>query len=423
VTGPAPPTATLLDRLLERVRTFLPSDELALHREEDRHFLLVRPCPPPADETLADALAASFHRLRELSSLTHLERLGLHFGFRIEDLVQVRALVRDAAERDAAQRWLSRRLPRECHLVIEAGPPPLPMPERRVVLEAVFAERGELPTSQRQRYQQDGGRIRVEAFELHVVEHCNLSCAHCCNMSPYLDARFLPVEEIATHCRFMARHLDVDVFKIMGGEPLLHPEITRILEVLKTTGISRTIRLFTNGLLLHRMDDDFWRALDELTVSNYASAPVKPAHLELIADKARRFDIVLNIKPVDRFSQVMAGARHDDEAATQATYDACWLRHRCLIVRHGRFYKCTRAAYFKEYQERLALPEREADPAAVAADDGVLLEGPDFGERLLEYLNARTPLGSCRYCLGSSGPMVPHVQLGRRDVREGRFMP
>jgi hypothetical protein len=158
-------------------------------------------------------------------------------------------------------------------------------------------------------------------------------------------------------------------------------------------------------------------------VSKYASAPVKPAHLELIAEKARRFDIVLNIKPVDRFSQVMAGARRDDEAATQATYDACWLRHRCLIVRNGRFYKCTRAAYFKEYQERLALPEREADPAAVAAADGVRLDGPDFGERLLEYLNARTPLGACRYCLGSSGSMVPHVQLGRRDIREGRLMP
>jgi hypothetical protein len=114
--------------------------------------------------------------------------------------VHLRALVREAQDQGATQRWLVRRLPRDCPLIVAS------------------------------------------------------------NMSPYLDARHLSVEQIETKCRLMARHLDVDVFKIMGGEPLLHPEITRILEVLKTTGISRTIRLFTNGLLLHRMDDAFWRA-------------------------------------------------------------------------------------------------------------------------------------------------------------------
>ena len=53
-------------------------------------------------------------------------------------------------------------------LRIEAGAPAGSGP---VAIEAVFARRGEVATSQRKEYTRSEGRIRVEAFELHVVEH------------------------------------------------------------------------------------------------------------------------------------------------------------------------------------------------------------------------------------------------------------
>jgi organic radical activating enzyme len=384
-----------------------------------RQFLLTRGMASPGED-LIRGLEGIVARLRAISALGSLERIGLDYGFRVEDIVAVRAVLRDEADRAVAERWLQRRLPRESSLRIETGHL---VGSGRVAVEAVFARRGEVATSQRKQYARAEGRIRVEAFELHVVEHCNLRCAHCCNMSPYVADRMLSVAEIEAQCRTMARVLDVDVFKIMGGEPLLHPEITAILGVLKETGISETIRLFTNGLLLHRMTDDFWRALDHLTISSYSSAPVKPDHLRLAEDKAREFDVVLNVKPVDRFSEVMASARRADDAATQAVYEACWLRHRCLVVRGGVFYKCTRAAYQKDFRERLDVHGRELDAVPEPGDDGIALDAMDFEDRLLAYLNADQALASCRYCHGSSGPLVSHVQLSRRDVREGRFLP
>ena len=296
-----------------------------------------------------------------------------------------------------------------------------------VELEAVFARRGEVATSQRKEYTRQGGRIRVEAFELHVVEHCNLRCVHCCNRSPYLVDKMFSLAEIEAQCRTMARHLDV--FKIMGDEPLLHPEMTAILGMLRETGISHTIRLVTNGLLLHRMTDDFWRALDHLTISSYSSAPVKPEHLRLAEDGAREFDVVLNVTPVDRFSEVMASERREGVAATQAIHDACWLRHRCLVVRDGVFYKCTRAAYQRDFHERLDVEGRERGALPEPGDDGVPLDALDFEDRLLAYLNEDQALSACRYCHGSSGLLVAHAQLSRRDgrdvrdVRDVRFLP
>ena len=393
--------------------------EATVFEAAGRQFLLTRAVASPGED-LIRGLEGIVARLRAISALGSLERLGIGHGFRVEDIVAMRVVVRDEADRAAAERWLQRRSPRECALQIEAAAPAGGGP---VAIEAVFARRGEVATSQRKEYSRIDGRIRVEAFELHVVEHCNLRCAHCCNMSPYVADKMLSLAEIEAQCRTMARVLDVDVFKIMGGEPLLHPEITAILGVLRQTGISETIRLFTNGLLLHRMTDDFWRALDHLTISSYSSAPVKPEHLRLVEDKAREFDVVLNVKPVDRFSEVMASERRLDDAATQAVYEACWLRHRCMVVRGGVFYKCTRAAYQKDFRERLDVKGRELDAVPEPGDDGIALDAMDFEDRLLTYLNADRALAACRYCQGSSGPLVGHVQLSRRDVREGRFMP
>lgn len=362
------------------------------------------------DVALERLLAA----LRHASSRAELEARGVEGAYRVEDVLAVEVEVA-AAEVEAAGRWFKRRLGRDARVEARAGA------GSRVA--ATFARRGSLPTSQRQQYTRTDGRIRVEAFELHVVEHCNLRCTACCNMSPYLAEKTLSVAEVERMCRTMAQHLEVDVFKIMGGEPLLHPQIADVIRAIRGTGISRTIRLFTNGLLLHTMTDDFWQALDELTISNYASAPVKPALLEVVKARARAHDVVLNVKPVAEFSEVMRGEREGDDAEVRRVYDSCWLRHRCLVVRNERFYMCTRAAYAGEYHADIMHGAHAADREAALAGDGVRLDTPDLGAALLEYLNRSEALVSCRFCHGGAGPLAPHSQLSKADVQAGRLRP
>ncbi len=361
------------------------------------------------------ALERLLAALRHASSRGELAPRGVEGAFRVEDLVLVEASV-GPDDGAPAERWLRRRLARETALRVAGG-----FAVARV--RATFARRGALPTSQRRRYERADGRIRVEAFELHVVEHCNLRCAHCCNMSPYLADRTLSVAAIEEMCRVMAAALQVDVFKIMGGEPLLHPDVAGVLQAIRRSGISETVRLFTNGLLLHQMSDAFWQALDELTVSNYASAPVKPALLEAAREKARAFGVVLNVKPVAEFSEVMRAERAADDAQVRRTYEGCWLRHRCLVVRGGKFFMCTRAAYAEEFHDGLLHGAHPEDRDRALAGDGVPLDTPDLGGALLAYLNRAEPLASCRFCHGGAGPVAAHAQLSRADVRDGRLHP
>ena len=363
------------------------------------------------------ALERLLAALRHATSHAELNAHDVPGPYRVEDLRSV-ALHAPADALAPATRWLRRRLARDTTLEPHAL-----ATTTAITLHARFARRGARPTSQRQTYEQVAGRVRVEAFELHVVEHCNLRCTACCNMSPYLGEHTLSVAEIEAMCVTMAAQLDVDVFKIMGGEPLLHPQIAAVLRAVRQSGISQTVRLFTNGLLLHTMADDFWAALDELTISNYQSAPVKPALLEAARAKARAFDVVLNIKPVAAFSEVMRAEREDDPAAVQRTYDACWLRHRCMVVRRGKFYMCTRAAYADEFHRDLLHGAHPDDHAAALADDGIPLNTPDLPDALLAYLNRAHPLTSCRFCHGGAGPLAPHTQLSKSDVHAGRLRP
>lgn len=355
-------------------------------------------------------LEAAWDAVRAQMSREAVAQLGEREGFRIEDVLKV---VVAAPSPDAARAWMKRRLPREC--AIEARP------DEATSLSVRVGRRGQSGLTQRAAYARDGegGRIRVEALEFHVAEHCNLRCAHCCNMSPFVAERFLSLAEVERMAAQAAASFDCDVFKIMGGEPLLHPDITAVLRILKAARVSPIIRLFTNGLLLHRMDEAFWEALDQLTVSVYSSAPVKPEHLARVREQARRFDVVLNVKPVESFSQVLRRDRVADDDAVRATYAACWLRHRCMIVRDGVFYKCTRAAYKDDFMERVA----QTPCAERAASDGVPVDAPDFNARVLDYLNREEPLSACRYCYGGDGPVEPHVQLRKKDVAAGRLSP
>lgn len=241
------------------------------------------------------------------------------------------------------------------------------------------------------------GRIQTWALEAHIVDHCNLRCVHCCTLSPQLAPRVVEPSSLARDLTALAPVLAPQAFKLTGGEPLLHPHITECLQVARESAIAPVLQVTTNGFLAPRMPDEFWRALDRICVSLYPSAPLPDATLGLILQRCETFDVELRLKPAPRFQRMDALTPHAD--ATEVFRD-CWLRHRCHMVRDGRFYLCTRPPHLADVHGRPQL-----------ADEGVELRGEQLQRRLLEYLTAETPLESCRFCTGSTGELEEHRQL------------
>lgn len=90
----------------------------------------------------------------------------------------------------------------------------------------------------------------INTLYFYLTEGCNLACRHCW-MGPRFDPAgtqypTLPVELFETAIR-EARPLGLSAVKLTGGEPLMHPEFNRLLEIVRREELRLTVE--TNGLL------------------------------------------------------------------------------------------------------------------------------------------------------------------------------
>jgi cyclic pyranopterin phosphate synthase len=285
------------------------------------------------------------------------------------------------------------------------------MSEQRTLVDA-GGRTHRFPPPLEHAYVVEDGRVRTRSLEAHVVDHCNLTCAECCSLSPLLPPRLTSPGDLARDLALAARVLAPRVFKLVGGEPLLHPEIVELARVARRSRIAPRLSLTTNGLLLPKMPDALWQELDALTVSRYPT-PALPG--ELVAEveaKAARFHVALNWKQQDGFVTMSLPRPREDEAETAAIWSRCWLRERCHLLQGGRFYTCTRPVHL---QTRLG-------PAHDLSGDGLSLDGTT-ADTLLTYLRREPPLAACAHCAGGDAPMEPHRLLPAAELRRLRAAP
>ncbi|WP_231755307.1 radical SAM protein [Bordetella sp. N] len=256
-------------------------------------------------------------------------------------------------------------------------------------------------------YPVEGGRIRTRSLEAHIVDHCNLTCAECCSLSPLLPAWSASPEAIAADLRMAVKVLQPRVFKLVGGEPLLHPQLVDVIHAVRDSGIAPVISLTTNGLKLGDMADAFWQAIDALTISRYPRPRLAPDLIAHIEAQAARHAVRLNWKAQNEFSTMTRTAPSTDMAETQRIYRDCWIRERCHLIRDGMFYTCTRPAHFHTlYQGR---QDFQSDGLRLRDDPAML-------DDMLAYLNREAPLKACLECHGGSAPQAPHRIMKRVEV-------
>lgn len=101
-------------------------------------------------------------------------------------------------------------------------------------------------------------RMGTLYVEIQLCDRCNLDCAYCSHLSPVSKPVTIALDTLEAECRRLAR-IGVDEVNLMGGEPLLHPQVIEAIEL--TRSILPDIKLIvsTNGLLLPRMGKAFWQ--------------------------------------------------------------------------------------------------------------------------------------------------------------------
>jgi cyclic pyranopterin phosphate synthase len=256
------------------------------------------------------------------------------------------------------------------------------------------------------------GRVQTRALEYHIADHCNLRCDHCCSFSPILKKWFADPDEFESDLRAVRRVVEPQFLKIVGGEPLLHPELERLLAIAKELSVGRRIQLTTNAFLIDRLTPRGWDCLDMVAVSLYPEPALPKERIRFIAREGRKRNIEVNWKVQAQFTCLDRTEVADYQEATR-TFDECWIRHRCNSIKHGRFYCCTRPQYVQKFA---------SDPLPFV-EDGIPVGDPDaraLAFRIKQHLEQTEPLNSCYLCQGGSAPLETNRQLTSISVLRKR---
>lgn len=248
-------------------------------------------------------------------------------------------------------------------------------------------------------------KLRRPHVEYNVTEHCNLSCYQCDHASPLLPQKFASVEDFSRDLTALAQVLHTTELRILGGEPLLHQQIIMFLEEARRIGISDSIVLYTNGLLLHRVAIEFWRLVDEVRISIYPGVKINFSEADG-AEVTKLHGSRITFLNMQEFQKTLTNEPIKNADLVQAIYNDC--KNKCHVVHDGFFYRCSVAPFMSQ---RLALRGCHLDNAGM---DGVQLhDNEQLYQHLDSYLQRDEPLAACTYCLGTAGPMIPTRQLNR----------
>ena len=257
-----------------------------------------------------------------------------------------------------------------------------------------------------------GGRVQTRALEYHVTDHCNLRCDHCCSYSPILKKWCADPVQFEKDLLLVRRVVEPQFVKIVGGEPLLHPELETLLSIAHRLKVGPRIQLTTNALLIKNLSAKSWDCLQMISVSLYPEPALPKDLIRYIAHEAAVRKIEVSWKVQDKFTCL---DRTEKATAVEATdtFADCWIRHRCNTIKNGRFYSCTRPQYVQKFA--LDGPKFQADGVAVDDPDAAAL-----AQRIQAHLTQTEPLHSCFLCNGGQAHLDIHRQLTPPAIRSKR---
>ena len=103
----------------------------------------------------------------------------------------------------------------------------------------------------------------ISSLEVHIAEHCNLNCQCCNHYSPLAKEEFLDINIFEKDLNRLSQltNGNISYLKLLGGEPLLCPNLIDYFQTARKYFPNSNIVLMTNAILLNKCDDNFYEAL------------------------------------------------------------------------------------------------------------------------------------------------------------------
>lgn len=233
-------------------------------------------------------------------------------------------------------------------------------------------------------------------LEFVLSDACNLNCKGCTHFSPVAsdDRADLPqIEANLKHLASVLRQDDIPEWYLIGGEPLILPLPLLIgsAELIRKYFPHNRILIFTNGLMIPKMPEEFWEACRRIgIIIALTRYPIKVDY-DAIEERVRREGVECSV----------FGDRGENDSFFRFPLDPAGRQNKrlahlrcfnfgCLSIVGDRLYPCSTAACSRHLNQRFGT-------------DFQILEGDSI--RISDIRSARDirrlrnrPVPFCRYC-------------------------
>jgi MoaA/NifB/PqqE/SkfB family radical SAM enzyme len=249
-------------------------------------------------------------------------------------------------------------------------------------------------------------------FELNIVDHCNLNCAWCDHFSPLAKESYIKVDELEKDFARLSGLTKgkIEMLHLVGGEPLLHPEINRIIEISRKYFPLGGIKIITNGILLLTMDERFWKTCQTnkvvIAITKY---PIK-LDMNRIIELIRRYSVLFECYSIGKRKM---RKRLLDLSGAQNAYEnfkMCHMSNSCIHLRNGKLYTCAIAPCIKFFNsyfgKQLKIDEK----------DYIDIYKVNNIEEIFNFL--AKPIPFCKYCNLKAIECGLDWKVSEKDINE-----
>lgn len=186
--------------------------------------------------------------------------------------------------------------------------------------------------------------IFINYIELPITTSCSLRCKECANLIQYYDkGKFLEHKKLINDIYKLCQAVKgIELLRILGGEPLLHPYLKEILiGILKNDKI-KNVQIVTNGTMLFR--EDVLAVLKDkrvsVDISNYGEVSRNYENLiRQLRNNRIKFSSIKNLEwtPQGNFSY-----RNRTQKELEKILKIC--KSDCISIFEGNVHLCPRSS-------------------------------------------------------------------------------
>ncbi|MCM1425828.1 MAG: radical SAM protein [Eubacterium sp.] len=254
----------------------------------------------------------------------------------------------------------------------------------------------------------DLSKPRIKQFDVNLVDHCNMKCKGCLRYSNLVEEPFFADFDkmIADWTRMKELFWGVERLKLMGGEPMLSPDLCRYIKHAREIFPDADIMVTTNALLINENCTELFQVMKEnycfFDISLYAPMRERIGKVEEILQKNGVWYGINDAKG-DFYKVLSREPKYDMDEA----YEKCTARN-CHHLREGKLSVCSRPQYAYIMNERYH--------TNIPGDDGVWdiyhlnMDAWELDKKLSSGFEA------CKYC----APPVAY-EWGRATVENAQM--